>query len=838
VIYPENFEEKLGFSKIRTKVKEHCLSNLGKSKVDEISFNSSYFLIKKLLSQVEEFIKILRFENDFPVTHFIDVRESLQKIKSIGSFLETEEIFHLKLSLENIHAILRFFRKKEESKYPSLIALTKGIEEQEVVIVEINQILDRKGKIKDNASRELLRIRSMIQDYQQKISMTLQQVLRKARSDGYLDGDASATIRNGRMVIPVSVTHKRKIPGYIQDESATGKTVFIEPSEVVEINNEIRELEYAENREIIKILVAFSDFVRPHTEMLLQSFDFLSEIDFIRAKALFAAESQCAMPVLEDKPYVHWKKARHPLLYLSFKKENKDVVPLDIKLDQTNRILVISGPNAGGKSVCLQTVGLVQYMLQCGLLVPMNENSEAGIFSRIFVNIGDDQSIENDLSTYSSHLHNMKFFYKHADDGTLLLIDEFGAGTEPLIGGAIAESLLDKFNEKHTFGVITTHYTNLKHFASAKDGIVNGAMLFDTDKIEPLFQLQIGEPGSSFAFEIARKIGLNEEILQHATDKVGKKHIDFDKNLKDIIRDKRYYANKRKNIRHKEKQLENLMAKYSADLKSLEHSKKEILKNYEDQAKSTLSGLNKKIENTIQEIRKNQAEKEITRQLREQLEDVKSTYIRNNQDKLKQIDSKIESLTSQKKPGQDQKDKQQGKTGRSSQKEQQRKTEKYQESVDKGFQPGDKVKITGQETAGEIIEVKSGKVLVAFGNIKTMADKDKLIPITSQEYKQKNKRNKSVIISEQLEDKQQKLNFKPNIDIRGKRIDEALQELSSFLDKAIVSDYKELRILHGKGNGTLRQATRDYLNTVEFVNHFKDEHIERGGSGITVVWID
>ena len=570
MIYPQNFEQKIGFDSIRHLLKEKCLSTLGQERVDEMNFSESFKDINEWLEQVMEFIRIIQEEDSFPDQYFFDVRPSLKRIRVEGMYLDEQELFDLRRSLETIRDIIHFLtltpndeeQEKENSPYPALQKLAGDIIVFPQLITRINNILDKFGKIKDNASSELLRIRRELASTAGSISRSLNAILRNAQAEGYVDKDVTPTMRDGRLVIPVAPGLKRKIKGIVHDESSTGKTVFIEPAEVVEANNRIRELEGEERREIIRILTDFSIIVRPQVPAILQSYEFLAEIDFIRAKAHFSIQTNATKPSLEDKQILDWTMAIHPLLQLSLAKHNKKVVPLDIELTQNQRILIISGPNAGGKSVCLKTVGLLQYMLQCGMPVPMHERSHAGLFGSIFIDIGDEQSIEDDLSTYSSHLTNMKTMMKSCNERSLILIDEFGGGTEPQIGGAIAEAVLKRFNEKGTFGVITTHYQNLKHFAEDHEGVVNGAMLYDRHLMQALFQLQIGNPGSSFAVEIARKIGLPEEVIADASEIVGSEYINADKYLQDIVRDKRYWETKRQNIRKREKQMEETIAKY------------------------------------------------------------------------------------------------------------------------------------------------------------------------------------------------------------------------------------------------------------------------------------
>ncbi len=628
MIYPQNFEQKIGFDQIRQLVKGKCLSTLGMERVDEMAFSDDYREIDRRLEQVMEFISILQGEDDFPSQYFFDVRSSLKRIRVEGLYMDESELFDLRRSLETIRDVVRFLRQTDDeedeeahSPYPALYELAGEVMVFPMLIARINDILDKFGKVKDNASPELLRIRRELAATTGSISRSLNSILRTAQAEGYVEKDVTPTMRDGRLVIPVAPGMKRKIRGIVHDESATGKTVFIEPAEVVEANNRIRELEGEERREIIRILTDFSSVVRPHVPALLQSYEFLAEVDFIRAKALWGMETGSGKPSLEERQVVDWFDAVHPLLQISLAKHGKKVVPLDIELTREQRILLISGPNAGGKSVCLKTVGLLQYMLQCGMPVSMNERSHAGVFRHIFIDIGDEQSIEDDLSTYSSHLTNMKNMMKYCDGQSLILIDEFGGGTEPQIGGAIAEAVLKRFNQKGTFGVITTHYQNLKHFAEDHEGVVNGAMLYDRHEMRALFQLQIGNPGSSFAVEIARKIGLPEDVIADASEIVGSEYIQSDKYLQDIVRDKRYWETKRQNIRRREKQMEETIARYERELEELDRSRKEILKKAKEDAGRLLEESNARIENTIRTIKEAQAEKERTREVRQNLAD-------------------------------------------------------------------------------------------------------------------------------------------------------------------------------------------------------------------------
>jgi DNA mismatch repair protein MutS2 len=824
VLYPDNFEQKIGFDKIRDMLKGGCLSNLGRMRVDKIRFSSKYSFIETLVNQVDEFKQIMMMEDDFPLGHFIDVTPALKKIKIDGAYLLAEELFNLKRSLETIKAILNFFKtKKEEDKYPYLQKLSVNVKLYPFIFDRINSIITSQGKIKDNASPELNNIRKDIQTKESTVSKRLHSILKEAQKSGLVDKDVSLSVRDGRSTIPVDASNKRKIKGLILDESATGKTAYIEPTEIVELNNDIRELYYAERREIVKILVLFADDIRPYVDDLFWAYEYMGTIDFIRSKALLANKIKGIKPIFLNKPMVDWNRAIHPLLFLTFKEESRSVVPLDIKLNNDNqRILLISGPNAGGKSVCLQTVGLLQYMFQCGLLVPMNENSEIGLFQNLFLNIGDDQSIENDLSTYSSYLLNMKNFLKSANDQTLILIDEFGSGTEPMLGGAIAEAILDNLNQKKTQGVITTHYTSLKHFASSSHGIENGAMLFDTAKIQPLFRLSIGEPGSSFAFEIARKIGLPEEILKSATEKVGKDHIDFDKNLKDILRDKRYWETKRDSVRRSEKKLEEQIVHYTAELESAKKMQKDIVQKAKEEAEALLSGVNKQIENTIREIKESQAEKEKTKIARKKISDFKEKLIETDSEEEARIDRKIERLKNREKHG------------KNKNSEVEKESEKKIVS-ENSYEKGDKVRLFGQDSVGEVLDVNENSIMVAFGNMITTLDKKRLEKISEKNYKKLAGIKSGSSQKSSWDFGERRLQFKPEIDVRGKRAEETLQIVNDFIDEAIVINMGSVKILHGKGDGILRQLIRQYLETVDVVRSFHDESIQFGGSGITIV---
>ncbi len=843
MIYPQNFEQKIGFDQIRQLLKDKCLSTLGEERVTDMVFSDRFNEVEERLDQVTEFVRILQEEDNFPAQYFFDVRPSLKRIRVEGMYLDEQELFDLRRSLETIRDIVRFLQKSENeeeeettSPYPCLKRLAGDITVFPQLIGKINGILSPYGKIKDNASAELARIRRELASTMGSISRSLNSILRNAQSEGVVDKDVTPTMRDGRLVIPVAPALKRKIKGIVHDESASGKTVFIEPAEVVEANNRIRELEGDERREIIRILMEFSNLLRPSIPDVLLSYEFLAEIDFIRAKALFSEQITGLKPAFENKQVIDWTMAVHPLLQLSLAKHGKKVIPLDIELDEKQRILIISGPNAGGKSVCLKTVGLLQYMLQCGLLIPMHERSHAGIFSNIFIDIGDEQSIEDDLSTYSSHLTNMKIMMKNCNERSLILIDEFGGGTEPQIGGAIAEAVLKRFNQKQTFGVITTHYQNLKHFAEDHDGVVNGAMLYDRHLMQALFQLQIGNPGSSFAVEIARKIGLPEDVISDASEIVGSEYINADKYLQDIVRDKRYWEGKRQTIRQREKHMEETIAHYQTEIEELQKSRKEILQKAKEEAEQLMQEANARIEYTIRAIKEAQAEKEKTRQIRQELNDFRESLdtltAKEQEEKIARTIEKLKEKQNRKK---EKKANQNQENTLSAQALAEQQAKKEAERL-AAIVPGSYVKIKGQTSVGEVLEINGKKAIVAFGSIKTTVKLDRL-ERTNAQPKQADVSTKSTYISSQTQDSmyEKKLNFKQDIDVRGMRGDEALQAVTYFIDDAILVGMSRVRILHGTGTGILRTLIRQYLQTVPGVSHFADEHIQFGGAGITVV---
>ena len=798
MLYPQNIEQKLGFDKIRDMVREACVSPLGQAYVDKIRFSDDYTLIDKLVRQTAEFREILQHEPDFPNSNFIDATPQLAKAAVEGTFLTEEEFFDLKLSLQTIAACLKFIENQEVTRFPQLKTLSEGITFDRHLLDQINRIIDDRGQLRDNASAELQAIRRQLIVAQHDLRKKLDTILKSAKASGYVADDASPTIRGGRMVIPVQAEHKRRVKGFVQDESATGQTLFIEPVEVLESNNEIRELEYAERREIVRILTELTNQLRPFVPNLKRSYNFLGIIDFVRAKARFALQTDAVNPVFVNRQVIKWENASHPVLRLSLAKQGKSIVPLNLRLDPQHRILLISGPNAGGKSVTLKTVGLLQYMYQCGFLIPVADYSEIGLFRNIFIDIGDEQSIENDLSTYSSHLTNMRHFLRFANKTTLFLIDEFGAGTEPNMGGAIAESILEKLNQAQAFGVINTHYTNLKLFAENTEGIENGAMRFDTENLEPLYMLETGKPGSSFAFEIARKIGLDEGVIKQARLKAGVKQVDFDKLLRELEVEKQTLTLKSQELKIRERDLKNLQTRYQELKEELETNKKLYLNQAKADAKALLSDANKKIESTIREIRENQADKTATKKLRQELEKFETelqTEVIENQE-VAEPDEEFET------------------TGGT-------------------IEVGNFVRIDGQTAIGQVLTIRGKDAEISIGDLKSTIKLSRLEKISRKEFK---KKTDTVIPALQGINLNEKMaNFSYQLDLRGKRGEEALHDLEDFMDDALMLGQAELRILHGKGDGILRTLVRNHLKGYKQVASLSDEHADRGGAGVTIV---
>ena len=820
MIYPDTYEVKIGFDKIRNKVESYCITKHAKQFLQDVEFLTDYDTISVKLKQTNEMQTILLHEGSFPECVYVDINDFLKKITVGGTYMLALELLDLLKALQTAKDITAWLKKCDENKYPELRQIAKSITIFPAVLSKIEEIINKFGQIKDNASAELMRIRKTITTHQQQISKKIHSILKSAQSSGIVDSDANISVRDGRMVIPINAANKKKIKGFVHDESATGKTAYIEPIEIVELNNEIKTLEHEEQREIIKILIAAADFIRPYLDELLAVGNFIGEIDFIRAKAKFSISINAAMPIFVNETKLNLVQAKHPLLFQTLKKENKQIVPLNLKITRENHILLISGPNAGGKSVCLKTVGLLQYMLQCGFTVSASENSEFGIFNDIFIDIGDEQSIENDLSTYSSHLLNMKTVLRKATEKSLVLIDEFGTGTEPAIGGAIAEAILTQLAQRHVFGIITTHYTNLKHFAANNKGIINGAMLFDTQKIQPLFKLEIGIPGSSFAFEIARKIGLPEDVLKIASEKIGNKQLNIEKSLREIARDRRYWEQKRDKIKQSDKYLEETIEKYDNELKKLNSERKNIIAKAKEEAAALLANANKQIENTIRIIKENQAEKEKTQQARKQLENFKNDTLTENQND--KITEKIDTL----KQFQQKRDK-----NKNQQKEQRENNDQTE------IKTGSKVRIKGQNAIGEIVKMNGRNVLINYGSIITTISAENVEVVSENEYRQNMRNTLAPKPQHGFDIYTKQLNFKPNIDVRGMKPEEALPLIENFIDEAMMIDCSELKILHGKGNGILRTQIRNLLKNVAGIKYIGDEHPDFGGAGITVIKI-
>ncbi len=827
MIYPPNFESKIGFDRVREQTIALCTMPSAKSKLSAQGFLTSRKVILRRLTLASEMRSMLLMEQGFPVGDYADLGPIVNKISIDGTFLDTEEVALLRRSLSTAGDVVTYIRSKADSaEYRALVQRSAGVSALPDVVRLIDSIIDKFSKIKDNASPELQMIRRQIREREGQVSKRLQRILSEAKSSGIVDPDALISIREGRAVIPVVAGNKRKLQGFIHDESATGKTVYIEPVEIVEINNELKELEYSERREIVRILSTFTETIRPQKSEIAEAGDYLSDIDLLRAKARWAIANDAVMPILSDDDRLVLRNARHPLLAQSLKAQQKAIVPLNLELDRAKHILVISGPNAGGKSVCLKTTGIIQYMFQCGFLVPVAENSELPIFNSISIDIGDEQSIDNDLSTYSSHLLNMRNMLSSASNRSLVLIDEFGSGTEPVIGGAIAEAILDRLLSKGCYGVITTHYSNIKYYAASTEGIANGAMSFDVQNIRPLFSLEMGKPGSSFAVEIARKIGLPEDIIKAASDKAGSDHINIEKQLREIARDKRYWEQKRDRIRHTDRKVEELELTYSEQLAKIRAERNEIIRKAKVEAQALVAEANKQIENTIKTIREAQAEKEMTRLVRRDLEEFKSKVEDlDNAEQSDDIAREMERLRRRRERREERKGK--------------REAESLKEAVEikaakEEPRVGAKVRITGQDMLGEVKSLKGRKAQVAFGHILTTVEVDKLEVVSNSEYKKATRLTaaRSVV---SVDVSSRKLNFKGNLDVRGERAADALESVQNFIDDALMVGVGTVSILHGKGTGALKEEIRRYLRTIPDVARATDAHADRGGSGITVV---
>lgn len=843
MIHPEKIESKIGFDKIRDMISAKCGTEYGRHRVDEEAFSTNRKEIELRLSLTDEMRLIQIFESTFPDSGFIDCIPFLLPLQAGYSHIDIVSLGKLRETLETLRKILNFFKNTSEGEYPCLKKMSEPIFTFPEVSRRIDTILDRFGEIRDNASDALFEIRRSIREKEGTISRRIQAILRRAQEDGLAEEDASVSIRDGRMLIPVAVGNKKKIPGFVYDESASGKTAFVEPMEIVELNNQVRELHFAQQREIVRILTEFTEFLRPYLPEIIASAEYMGELDFISAKALVASRFAAGKPVVSTSGEVRLQRARHPLLEENLKREGKKIVPLDLQLNPDKRILLISGPNAGGKSVCLKTVGLLQYMFQWGMLVSTAESSELRIFKDIFIDIGDNQSIENDLSTYSSHLLNMKNILDEAGDKSLVLIDEFGSGTEPAAGGAIAEEILSELERRGCYGVITTHYTNLKFYAGNSTGVINGAMLFDVQKIEPLFKLEIGLPGNSFAFELARKMGLPEGIVHGAEERAGSDFVTIERNLRKIARNKKQLEERLARIKSTDKTLENITEKYEKELGDIKSVRKGIIEEAKREAQEILAQANKKIEATIKEIKESQAEKEKTKVARKSLTLFQEELASGAKTKTDEdIDRKMAQIVERKRRQQERKEQREKKRG-AAQDEGAVEAAQVIRQVEKEKTPaelavGVKVKVKGSDLVGEIVKMSGKNISVAIGEIITKMAADKVEAISGNQYKDhfKPAQRKSVYSGSSISER--RLNFNPNIDIRGKRLDEAIEIVTRFIDDAIMVDMGQVSILHGKGNGVLREEIRKYLKITPGVKSFRDEHIERGGTGITIVELD
>ena len=828
MIYPSNFEQRVGFDRIREQIMELCSMASAREIVANEGFTRSRHEIEERLQLADEMRLVISMEPGAEIGEQDDLRAIVEKVAVEGSYLSVEEAATLLRGLRSAAVIVRFILSRREGSYPRLRALTERVEIFPQLQSAIERVIDDKGEVRSSASEELSSIRRSIREHEGQVSKRLQQVLQRAKASGVVDADAMISIRDGHAVIPVSAANKRKIAGFIHDESATGRTFYVEPVEVVELNNELRELEYAEKREVVRILTELTAVLRVEVDGLVRIEEYLTRIDVLRAKARWAIANGAVKPIISTEGRLLLRKARHPLLQQTLRSQNKEIVPLDMELNAERRILVISGPNAGGKSVCLKTTGILQYMVQCGFLIPALENSEFPIFESLMIDIGDQQSLENDLSTYSSHLVNMRTMLSEASEHTLILIDEFGSGTEPTIGGAISESILERFVERKAYGVITTHYANIKYFASRNEGVANGAMAFDVKNIQPLFSLEMGKPGSSFAIEVARKIGLPEDIVRTAMDKAGEDHINLEKQLREIARDKRYWAEKRDRIRQTDRKVEQLEQTYNDRLQTIRDERKVILDKARKEAEALIAEANRTIENTIRTIRESQADKELTRLARKEFEgfaDAVGDDAKHNEDD--RIQREMERLARRR----------ERREKRAEEREQAGGVvvpQRVEEPVVQKIEVGTKVKLEGQEIPGVVKMIKGKKAQVAFGEMLIMVDVARLKAVSSSEYRQATRPTTArTVVSVDI--RERKLNFRDHIDVRGMRASEALEAVEDLVDDALMVGVSTVTILHGKGTGALKEEIRRYLRGVKDVASVADDHADRGGSGITIV---
>ncbi len=824
MIYPSSFEQKIGFDRLREQVAALTTMPSARRRVEGERFSTSPREIERRLLLADEMRQLLMMEYDFPGGEYADPEGVVQKLAVEGTFLDVEEVMLLYAALRTVGEVVRFIEQRQ-TNYKNLYELTRGVSCFPHLVERLDRVVDGDGTIRDTASEELYAIRRSIREREGQAAKRLQQVLQAAKRAGIVEADAQLSVRDGKTVIPVSAANKRKLAGFIHDESATGRTFYVEPVEVVELNNELRELEYAERREIVRILTELTEEIRPEAPLIEDSGRYLTEIDMLRAKGRWATENRCTRPILSLDDRLVLREARHPILEQSLRAQGREIVPLSLELDRSKHLLVISGPNAGGKSVCLKTTGIVQYMCQCGFLVPASENTELPVFRSLMIDIGDEQSMDNDLSTYSSHLHNMKQMVAAASPETLVLIDEFGSGTEPVIGGAIAEAILERLLEKGCYGIITTHYANIKYYASEAEGISNGAMAFDVQHIRPLFRLEQGKPGSSFAVEIARKIGLPEELIRRASDKAGSDHINLEKQLREIARDKHYWSQKRDRIRQTDRKVEELEQNYSEQLQKIRQERQEILRKAKEEAEALIAGANRQIEHTIRTIREAQAEKELTRLARKELDDYRAEVEKaETKAREEEVQREIERIERRR----------QRREERKAQQGEKRPTEAAPQEKPREVEVGSKVKMVGQAVVGVVQAVQGKRAQVAFGQMLTTVNKALLTVVSNNEYREATRPTTArTVYSSEISER--KLNFRDHIDVRGMRAAEALEEVRDFIDDAVMVGIGTVTILHGKGTGALKEEIRRYLRSVREVASATDEHADRGGAGITIV---
>lgn len=824
-------EGKLGFDRVRTFVADRCSTEYAVARVTEETFSNDPKIIGERLALTDEMRLIVMFEENFPTNGYIDCLDFLKPLENTGYTIDILSLGKLRTMVETVRKLTNFFMSIKDGVYPSLKRMSAPVLSFPEVQRRIDLILDKFGDVKDTASDKLLEIRRAIKTKEGAISKRANAILKQAQADGLVDEDAGLSVRDGKLLIPVNSSSKKKIQGFVYDTSATGKTAFVEPAEIIELENEIITLRADEAQEIQRILASFSDFVRPYVPDLINSAEYIGEIDFLMAKAQVALDFKAGAPIISDNGEMNLRKARHPLLERALRKEKKEIVPVSIRLTPAKHILLISGPNAGGKSVCLKTTGLLQYMFQWGMLVPTSETSELPVFDRIMVSIGDDQNIENDLSTYSSFLDDMKTMLAKADDKTLILIDEFGSGTEPAAGGAIAEAILSEMDKRGVYGVITTHYTNLKLYASGSDtGVINGAMQFDAAKIQPLFKLDIGMPGNSFAFELARKMGLPESIVKDAEARAGEEFVGMERNLRKIVRNRRALDEKLQRIKNTDKTLENITERYQKELEGLKQTKKEILDQAKKEAQEIVQGANKTVENTIRTIKESQADKEKTSDARKALQNFMSSLQTKKENEQKNHDDYIEKKLKQLEDRKMRRDARKGKTQGDSQSQT---SEQFRGGV---LKVGEKVRVKDNGMAGEVIRVSNKAVTVAIGNITSKMPLDRVERISSNEYKASVRENiKPRAAQDDSGLRERRLAFSPELDVRGERVSDALDIVVHYIDDAIMLNIGSVRIIHGKGTGALRDELQKYLRTIPGVTSVHDEQVQFGGSGVTIV---